>query len=137
MTSPNDWNAAIIDEFRANDGKVGGQFEGAPLLLLHTIGARSGRERVSPVMYQDLGGPLAVFASYAGADVNPAWYHNLLANPEVSAEVGADALRFRARTAEGDERDRIWTEQKERYPGFADYEARTSRTIPVVVLDPV
>jgi deazaflavin-dependent oxidoreductase (nitroreductase family) len=88
-------------------------------------------------MYQDLGGAVAVFASYAGADVNPAWYHNLAADPQVSAEIGSEVRSFRARTAEGEERDRIWAKQKELAPGFADYEAKTSRTIPVVVLDPV
>jgi deazaflavin-dependent oxidoreductase (nitroreductase family) len=136
MSDANDWNTRIIEEFRANDGKVGGQFAGAPLLLLHTTGAKSGRERVNPVMYRDLGGPVAVFASKAGADSNPDWYHNLRVNPAVSAEIGSETRRFRARTATGDERERIWSEQKEEYPGFADYEAATSREIPVVVLEP-
>ncbi len=131
-----DWNAQIIDEFRANDGKVGGNFEGAPLLLLHTTGARSGEERIHPMMYQDLGGPVAVFASKAGAPSHPAWYHNLIAHPEVSAEIGTATRTFQARVAEGDERDRIWTRQKQDYPGFAEYEAATDREIPVVVLDP-
>ena len=136
MSDANDWNTRIIEEFRANAGKVGGQFAGAPLLLLHTTGAKSGRERVNPVMYRDLGGPVAVFASKAGADTNPDWYHNLRVNPAVSAEIGSETRRFRARTATGDERERIWSEQKEEYPGFADYEAATSREIPVVVLEP-
>ena len=131
-----DWNAQIIDEFRANDGKVGGNFEGAPLLLLHTTGARSGEERIDPMMYQDLGGPVAVFASKAGAPSHPAWYHNLVAHPEVTAEIGTALRTFQARVAEGDERDRIWTRQKQDYPGFAEYEAATDREIPVVVLDP-
>ncbi|HYF47318.1 MAG TPA: nitroreductase family deazaflavin-dependent oxidoreductase [Acidimicrobiales bacterium] len=132
-----DWNTAIIEEFRANGGQVGGNFEGAPLLLLHTTGARSGQDRVSPVMYQDLGdGSVAVFASKAGAPDNPDWYHNLLAHPEVSAEIGTGTRPFRARVAEGDERERIWSTQKERYPGFAEYEEKTTRQIPVVVLDP-
>lgn len=133
----NDWNTQIIEEFRANDGKVGGNFEGAPLLLLHTTGARSGVERVSPVMYQDLGdGPIAVFASKAGADTHPAWYHNLLAHPEVTAEVGSATNSYTARTATGDERTTIWETQKSAYPGFAGYEAATTREIPVIVLDP-
>jgi deazaflavin-dependent oxidoreductase (nitroreductase family) len=132
-----DWNQKIIEEFRANAGKVGGDFAGAPLLLLHTVGARSGREHVTPVMYQDLGGAVAVFASKAGAPTNPDWYHNLLANPEVSAEIGSETRRLRARTAAGDERDHIWSKQKRDYPGFADYEAKTSREIPVVVLEPL
>lgn len=131
-----DWNAQIIDEFRANDGKVGGNFEGAPLLLLHTTGARSGEERIHPMMYQDLGGSVAVFASKAGAPSHPAWYHNLVAHPEVSAEIGTATRTFRARVAEGAERDEIWTRQKQDYPGFAEYEAATDREIPVVVLDP-
>ena len=136
MSDPNDWNAAIIEEFRANDGKVGGNFEGAPLLLLHTIGAHSGQERVNPMMYQDLGGPVAVFASKAGAPSNPAWYHNLVANPDVVAEIGTTTRTFRARTATGGERDRIWDRQKSAYPGFAEYEEKTDREIPVVILEP-
>lgn len=136
MSEPRDWNAAIIEEFRSNAGKVGGNFDGAPLLLLHTTGARSGTERVSPMMYQDLGGSLAVFASKAGADTNPAWYHNLLAHPEVTAEVGTETRTFRARVATPDERTPIWEKQKADYPGFAGYEAKTDREIPVVILDP-
>jgi deazaflavin-dependent oxidoreductase (nitroreductase family) len=136
MTNANDWNAGIIEEFRANAGKVGGQFEGAPLLLLHTTGARSGQERVNPVMYQDLGGPVAVFASKAGAPTNPDWYHNVVAHPEVSAEIGTETRQFRARVAIGDERAQIWTQQMQDYPGFADYESKTDREIPVVILDP-
>lgn len=132
-----DWNQQIIDEFRANAGKVGGQFEGAPMLLLHTTGAKSGIERVSPMMYQDLGdGSVAVFASKAGAPTHPDWYHNLTANPQVSAEIGAGTTHYTARTAEGDERETIWTRQKTDYPGFAGYEASTTREIPVVVLTP-
>ena len=132
----NDFNASIIEEFRANGGKVGGPFEGAPMVLLHTTGAKSGQARVSPLMYQDLGGAIAVFASKAGAPDNPDWYHNVVAHPDVTAEVGTETKAYRARVAEGDERDRIWSAQKEIAPGFADYEAKTSRVIPVVVLDP-
>jgi deazaflavin-dependent oxidoreductase (nitroreductase family) len=132
-----DWNRQIIEEFRANAGKVGGPFAGAPVLLLHTTGARSGQERINPMMYQELGGPVAVFASKAGAPTHPDWYHNLVAAPEVTAEIGTDTRRFRARTATGDERQPIWTEQKHDYPGFADYEAKTDREIPVVILEPV
>ena len=134
MADTNDWNQQVIDEFRANEGKVGGQFEGAPLLLLHSTGAKSGKERVSPVMYQQVGDDYAIFASKAGAPDNPDWYHNLLANPEASIEVGTDAVDVVARVAEGDERERIWSTQKSEYPGFAEYEQKTSRTIPVVVL---
>ena len=138
----NDWNAAIIDEFRANDGKVGGKFEGAPLLILHTTGAKSGQERLAPVMYQavgdsDDGDDLAVFASKAGAPTHPDWYHNLVADPNATVEVGTETYAVKARVAEGDERERIWSTQKERYPGFAEYEQKTSREIPVVVLERV
>ena len=113
MAEAEDWNSKIIAEFRANEGKVGGQFEGAPLLLLHTVGAKSGQPRVNPMMYQDIGGGnLAVFASKAGAPTNPDWYHNLLANPRVSAEVGTGTVEAVARVAEGDERERIWAAQK-------------------------
>ena len=132
-----DWNTSIIEEFRAHGGKVGGNFEGAPLLLLHTTGAKSGHERVNPVMYQDLGdGRIAVFASYAGSDTNPAWYHNLSAHPDVTAEIGTETRAFRARTAREAERDPIWSKQKQDYPGFADYETKTTREIPVVILEP-
>jgi deazaflavin-dependent oxidoreductase (nitroreductase family) len=132
-----DWNSKIIEEFRANGGAVGGQFAGAPLLLLHTVGARSGRARVNPMMYQRVGGGYAVFASKAGAPTNPDWYHNLLAQPRVRAEIGTETVDLVARVATGDERERIWTAQKAAYPGFADYERKTDRQIPVVVLDPV
>ncbi|MFI6131212.1 nitroreductase family deazaflavin-dependent oxidoreductase [Micromonospora sp. NPDC051141] len=131
-----DWNDKIISEFRANGGKVGGQFAGAPLLLLHTVGARSGQPRVNPMMYQKLDGGYAVFASKAGAPTNPDWYHNLLAQPRVRAEIGTDTVELVARAAEGDERERIWSAQKAAYPGFADYERKTTREIPVVVLEP-
>jgi len=135
MSDVNDWNTKIINEFRAGGGKVGGQFEGAPLLLLHTTGAQSGQPRVNPMMYLADGDRLVVFASKAGAPTNPAWYHNLLANPEAEVEVGTESVAVRARVAEGDERERLWTAQKQRYPGFAEYEQKTSRTIPVVVLE--
>jgi len=131
-----DWNSKIIAEFRANGGKVGGQFEGAPLLLLHTTGAQSGQERVSPVMYRADGDNLVVFASKAGADTNPAWYHNLRAHPQTTVEVGTQTRSVQARVAEGDERERLWAAHKQDWPGFADYETRTTRQIPVVVLEP-
>ena len=133
----NDWNAPVIEEFRANGGKLGGNFEGAPMLLLHTTGAKSGRERVNPMMYQDLGdGRVAVFASKAGMDTNPDWYHNLVANPDVTAEIGTETRDFVAHTATAAEREPIWTKQKHDYPGFADYEKKTTRQIPVVLLEP-
>lgn len=133
----NDWNAQIMAEFRANGGKVGGQFEGAPMVIIHTIGAKSGAERETPLMYQDLGdGPIAIFASYAGAPAHPAWFHNIVAHPEITVEIGTETKRYRSRVAAGDERTRIWERQKTDYPGFADYETKTTREIPVVVLDP-
>jgi deazaflavin-dependent oxidoreductase (nitroreductase family) len=127
-----DWNTKIIEEFRTNDGKVGGPFEGAPVLLLHTTGARSGRERVNPMMYLDLDGGRYVFASKAGADSHPDWYHNLVANPAVKVEVGAETYGAIAAPVPGEARDRIFAEQAGRYPGFAEYQAKTSRVIPVV-----
>ncbi len=136
MPEANDWNSKVIEEFRANHGKVGGGFAGAPLLLLHTTGAKSGRERVNPVMYRDLDGRYAVFASKGGAPTNPDWYHNLLANPSVQAEIGSQTLRLTARVASQAERAEIWPTWKSDYPGFAEYEAKTSRQIPVVILEP-
>jgi len=131
-----DWNTQIIEEFRANGGKVGGQFEGAPLLLLHSTGAKSGQARVNPMMYQADGDNFAVFASKAGAPTNPDWYHNLVANPRAAIEVGDTTINVIARITEGDDRDRLWSRQKELYPGFADYEAKTTREIPVIILEP-
>jgi deazaflavin-dependent oxidoreductase (nitroreductase family) len=134
----NDWNRQVIEEFRSNGGKVGGNFAGAPILLLHTVGARSGKGRVNPMMYQDLGdGRVAVFASKAGAPTHPDWYRNLLANPEVTAEIGTESRRFLARTATPTEREPIWAKQKQDYPAFAGYEAKTDRQIPVVILSPL
>jgi len=132
----NDWNRMIIDEFHANGGKVGGQFAGAPLLLLHSVGAKSGKTRVTPLMYQDLGhGRVAVFASKAGGPTNPDWYHNLIANPGAKVEIGTQTFDVMARVARGEERLRIFTAQKQRYPNFAEYERKTKREIPVVILE--
>lgn len=132
-----DWNAALIEDFRQNGGRVGGAFEGAPLLLLHSTGAKSGEERVNPMMYQAVGDGYAVFASKMGAPSHPDWYHNLVANPEASVEVGTEHIAVRARVLDAAERDRIWTKQKADYPAFAEYEQKTDRIIPVVMLDPV
>ncbi|MBV8986917.1 MAG: nitroreductase family deazaflavin-dependent oxidoreductase [Acidimicrobiia bacterium] len=137
MIETNDWNDKIIDEFRANDGKLGGPFEGADMLLLHTWGAKTGAERVNPLAYQPLGDDIAIFASKAGADTNPDWFYNLKAHPDVTIEVGTDTVAARARVAEGEERERIWARQKEIMPGFAEYETKTSRQIPVVILERV
>ena len=136
MSDVNDWNKGIIEEFRANGGKVGGQFEGAPLLLLHSTGAKSGQARVNPIMYLADGDNYVVFASKAGAPTSPDWYHNLIANPRASVEVGDATVNVIAKVAEGDTRERLWSTQKELYPGFAEYEAKTTRLIPVVVLEP-
>jgi deazaflavin-dependent oxidoreductase (nitroreductase family) len=138
MSETNDWNQTVIDEFRANGGRVGGQMEGWPLLLLHHVGARTGIERVTPVVYQQLGdGSVAVFASKAGAPTNPDWFHNVVANPDTSIEIGAETRRVKARVAAGDERERIWEAQKRAFPNFAEYEKTAgSREIPVVVLEP-
>lgn len=130
-----DWNTQVIEEFRANGGQVGGRFEGAPLLLLHSTGARSGRERVNPMMYQAVGDGFAVFASAAGADTNPDWYHNLRAHPDATVEVGTETVDVTARVLDKAEREPIWQAQKDSYPGFADYEAATTRVIPVVMLE--
>jgi deazaflavin-dependent oxidoreductase (nitroreductase family) len=134
MADTNNWNDKVIAEFRANRGQVGGNFAGAPLLLLHTMGAKSGAERVHPMMYQHVDGGWAVFASYAGKDINPAWYHNLNANPAATIEVGTETVEVTAHELPAGEREPIWDEQKRRYPGFAEYEAKTTRTIPVVLL---
>jgi len=131
------WNEQIIDEFRTTGGHVGGAFEGAPLLLLHSTGARSGKERVNPMMYQRVGDSYAVFASKGGAPSNPDWYHNLVARPDATIEIRDEVEKVVARVAGPAERPGIWARQKERYPGFADYEQRTEREIPVVILEPV
>jgi len=131
-----DFNAKVIEEFRANDGKVGGPFEGAPLLLLHSTGAKSGEPRLHPVMYLEDGDRYVIFASKAGADTHPAWYHNLKANPETEIEVGADIIPVTAVEATGDERDELFDRQAGIFSAFGEYAEKTSRTIPVVLLNP-
>lgn len=131
-----DWNADIIEEFRANGGKVGGMFSGAPLLLLHTTGAKSGQARVNPLMYQDLDGSYAIFASKAGAPSNPDWYYNVVANSSVSIEIESETVEASARVAGTVERQQIWDHQKATFPQFAEYEAKSGRDIPVIILDP-
>lgn len=131
-----DFNAKVIEEFRSNDGKVGGMFEGAPLLLLHSTGAKSGESRLHPMMYLPEGDDYVVFASKAGAPTHPDWYHNLVANPEASIEVGTETVEVSATEATGEERDRLYAKQAGLYPQFAEYEAKTDRVIPVVVLSP-
>lgn len=130
-------NQNVIEEFRANGGNVGRAFGGSKLLLLlHTTGAKTGEERINPVVYLPVDGDYAVFASKGGAPTNPDWYYNLIANPEVTIEVGAETMPATARVAEGEERERIWAEQIQVAPGFAEYEKATSRAIPVVILQP-
>ncbi len=132
-----DWNTQIIEEFRANDGVVGGPFEGAPMVLVHHTGAKSGTERVTPLMYQpESDDRLYIFASKAGAVTNPDWFHNLLANPETTIEVGTKTRAVRARVLEGDERARVWEAQKSGVPQFAEYEVHAEgREIPVFALE--
>ena len=135
MSDVKDFNSQMIDEFRANHGQLGGPFAGGTMLLLHHKGAKSGTERVNPLAYQPLDDGYAIFASKAGAPTNPDWYYNLKAHPDVSVEVGDDTISVHARVAEGDERDQIWKKQVERAPGFGEYEAKSGRTIPVVILE--
>ena len=132
-----DHNTQIIEEFRANAGQVGGNFAGAPLLLLHSTGAKSGQERVHPMMYLADGDRFLVFASKAGAPSNPDWYHNIKANPNVVIEVGGRTVVAEAVELTGAERDEKYRKQAELYPGFAAYEQQTDRVIPVVALVPV
>jgi deazaflavin-dependent oxidoreductase (nitroreductase family) len=136
MAERRNWNDSVIEEFRAKGGTVAA-FGNQPLLLLHHRGARSGEERVNPLAYQQVGDAYAVFGSKGGAPTNPDWYHNLIANPRARVEVGTDSFEVTARVAEGSERERIWEEQKRLNPGFAEYERKTDRTIPVVVLEPI
>lgn len=134
-TDTNDFNGQIIAEFREHSGKVGGRFAGAPMLLLHTTGAKSRAERINPLVFRPEGDAWVVFASKGGAPSNPDWYHNLVAHPDVSIEVGTETVNVRARVAEGAERDQIWAAQKSAVPQFAEYERNTNRQIPVVVLE--
>jgi len=137
MSDGDDFNARNIEEFRANHGRVSGQFEGAPLLILHTVGARSGEPRTNVMMYLRDDDRYLVFASKAGADTNPAWYFNMRANPRVRVEVGDEVFDAEATELTGAERDAKYAEQGRRYPGFLDYEQKTTRVIPVVALSRV
>ncbi len=131
----NEYNRRVIEEFRANGGAVGGPYEGAPLLLLTTTGARTGRAHTAPLMYLADGDRLVVFGSKGGAPTNPDWYYNLRANPLATAEVGTESLPVRATIAAGEERERLFAAQAAVRPQFAEYAARTTREIPVVVLE--
>jgi deazaflavin-dependent oxidoreductase (nitroreductase family) len=129
-----EWNKRVIGEFRANDGKVGGDFEGAPMVLISTTGAKTGQTRVNPLMYLPDGDRIAVFASQGGMPTNPDWYYNLVSNPVVGVELGDERFEADATVVTGEERDRLFAEQADRYPQFAGYAQKTTRTIPVVVL---
>jgi len=137
MSNPNERNMAIIQEFRANAGKVGGPFAGKSLLLLHTIGAKSGQARINPVACIRDGNRLVIIASKGGAPTNPDWYYNILAKPLVSVETGTEQFQARASIAVEPERTRLYNQMVEMMPGFAEYQRKTTRVIPVVILTPV
>lgn len=135
---PNDFNHKIIEEFRANSGVVGGPFEGMPMVLVHSAGAKTGETHVIPLAYQRIDErSVAIFASKGGSPTHPDWYYNLIANPEITVEIGAETFTVKAREAHGDERERIWEKQKKDMPGFGEYEEKTRgvRTIPVLILE--
>jgi deazaflavin-dependent oxidoreductase (nitroreductase family) len=134
MSEANDRNKGIIDEFRANSGKVGGHFEGKDLLLLHTKGAKSQQERVNPVAYTRDGDRVAVIASKGGAPTHPDWYFNILANPQVTVEVGTEKYQAQAAVASEPDSTRLYDQMVAVMPGFADYKLKTTRVIPVIVL---
>lgn len=136
MPDRHDWNRQTIEAFRAHQGKVGGVWEGRPLLLLTTTGAKSGQRRTNPMMYMREGGRLFVFASKGGAPTNPDWYHNLLAHPEVTVEIGDQTYEATAKPVTGEEHDTIYTKWAGMYPQFREYQEKTSRTIPVIDLEP-
>jgi len=129
-----DWNTSIINEFRANEGKVGGYFAGRPVLLLHHLGARSGVERVSPLAYRREGDTLYIFGSKGGSPNHPDWYHNLKANPRAHVEVGTETFEVEARVTDPAERDEVYARQAADVPAYGEYQKQTTRTIPVVAL---
>ncbi|HZY95238.1 MAG TPA: nitroreductase family deazaflavin-dependent oxidoreductase [Candidatus Bathyarchaeia archaeon] len=131
-----DWNAGIIVEFRKNHGKVGGNFEGAPLLLMNHKGAKTGKARTNPVMYYKDGNRFIVFASKGGAPTNPDWYHNLKAHPDIVIEVGDNKINVRAEEITGKERDEIYAKQSSLYPQFGNYQKNIRRKIPVIAFTP-
>ena len=137
MSSPNNWNQQVIEEFHANGGKVGGQFAGGSLLLLHTIGAKSNQQRINPLVYFKDDDHYIIVASKAGAPTNPDWYYNLLAHPDVTLEVGTEQFKAHATVAERQERDRIFTDIASTNPGFAKYQENTTRIIPIIILERV
>jgi len=129
-----DFNEQIIKEFRANEGKVGGHFADMELLLLHTTGAKSGKPRLNPTAFIRDGERLVIAASKGGADTHPDWYYNLLANPEVNLEVGKESFSARAKSASEPGRSELYAKLASKYPGFAEYQGKTKRVIPVVML---
>jgi len=131
-----DFNRGVVEEFRANAGKVGGPFQGGTLLILHTTGAKSGAQRLSPLAYLDVDGKLLIVGSYAGAPKDPAWVHNLRANPRAHIEIGTDAYDVTARELPPEERGETWPKVVALAPGFGDYQANTSRVIPLFELQP-
>ena len=131
-----DFNTQVISEFRDNAGRVGGMFEGAKMLLLHHTGAKSGTERVAPLVYLPDGDHYVIFASKGGAPENPAWYHNIKAKPDAKIEVGEDTVEVEVQEAQGDERERLYAAQVAVMPQFAEYAEKTDRLIPVLVLSP-
>ncbi len=134
MSNQANWNQAIIDEFRANSGKVGGHFADRTLLLLHTVGAKSGQERVNPLAYIKDGDRFVITASKGGAPTNPDWYYNILAHPLVTVEAGTERFQARAEVAPEPERTRLYSKMVEVNPGFAEYQQKTTRVIPVITL---
>jgi len=137
MIEAQDRNRKIIDEFRSNEGRVGGRFEGKTLLLLHTQGAKSGQERINPVAYVRDGDRYVIIASKGGAPTNPSWYYNVLASPLVTVEAGTETFQARATVAEEPERTRLYNKMAEMMPAFDDYRRKTTRQIPVIVLTPL
>ena len=135
MANMNDWNRQTIEAFHANGGKVGGVWEGKPLLLLTTTGAKSGQRRTNPLAYLADGDRLLIFASKRGAPTHPDWYHNLIAHPEVTVEVGTETYEATATVLTGEERDRLYAKQAALYPQFGEYQANTTRKIPVIALE--
>ena len=134
MSNQFDRNKVIIDEFRANSGKVGGPFAGRTLLLLHTVGAKSGQERINPVAYVTVGDRFVIIASKGGAPTHPDWYYNILAHPLVTVEVGTEQFQAQAAVASEPERTRLFNQMVEMAPGFAEYQQKTTRVIPVITL---
>jgi deazaflavin-dependent oxidoreductase (nitroreductase family) len=137
VTEADDWNISVITEFRENGGKVGGMFEGRPLILVHHTGARSGTERVTPLVYLGEDDRIFIFASKGGAPQNPAWFHNLVANPRTRVEVGTETFDAVARVLEGSERDEYFAKLAAAMPDLAEYALKTTRTIPVIELERV